>query len=253
MIPKIIHCIWFGGAQYPPLIAMCIDSWRKYCPDYEIKIWNEDNFDINCCRYVKEAHAVGKWAFVADYARLFALRKYGGIYMDTDVELTGSLDRYLHHKAFGGFCGNGVENNRWIFTALFGAQKGNPWIEYLLSYYSDKRFIKSFGKLDKTTNVVIITKMTRDRYGANIDGTYQDLGDVVLYPADHFGARIQDDGTPFPCEEYPTENSVAIHHCAGSWKTKIARPTTPLGLIGYNVKKFKDSIGSRLTAMRVKV
>lgn len=103
MIPKIIHYIWFGGNPLPELAVKCIESWKKYCPDYEIMIWDERNFDVSVCAYTKEAYDAKKWAFVSDYVRLKALYEYGGIYMDTDVELVKSLDGFLHEKAFSGF------------------------------------------------------------------------------------------------------------------------------------------------------
>ena len=98
MIPKTIHYCWFGRNKKSPLIEMCIDSWKKYCPNYGIKEWNEDNFDINQCQFVKEAYATKKWAFVSDYARLYILKEHGGIYMDTDVEVIKPLDRFLVHS-----------------------------------------------------------------------------------------------------------------------------------------------------------
>lgn len=250
MIPKIIHCIWFGGAPYPPLVEMCLASWRRYCPDYEIMKWDENNFDIDRCRFAREAHAVGKWAFVADLARLAVLREHGGIYMDTDVELKGPLDKYLHHKAFGGFCGD--KDNRWIFTALFGAERDNRWITRLLSYYDDRRFIGRSGSLDETTNVRIITQITRDEFGVKMNDEFQDLGDVAIYPADHFGAMANDDGSPIPGEEPPSERSVAFHHCLASWTNKSVRPKDPLGYLQYKFNKIKQSIVQRARAIKAR-
>ena len=157
MIPKIIHYCWFGRNDKSPLAEKCIDSWEKYCHDYEIKEWNEDNFDINCCQFVKEAYATKKWAFVADYARLYILKEYGGIYMDTDVEVIRPLDDFLVNFAFAG-----IEHESNISTALIGSEANNPWITYLLTYYDNRRFIRLHGKCDTTTNVEIITKMTQD-------------------------------------------------------------------------------------------
>lgn len=95
MIPKVIHYCWFGGNEKSEIIKQCIASWKKYCPDYEIIEWNESNFDINCCQYVKEAYEAKKWAFVSDYARYKIIYEHGGIYLDTDVELLDNLDKYL--------------------------------------------------------------------------------------------------------------------------------------------------------------
>ncbi len=100
MIPKVIHYIWFGKGKKNELIEGCMKSWKKYCPDYEIKEWNEDNFDINSNQYVKEAYDNKKWAFVSDYVRLYALYNEGGVYLDTDCELLGNIDEFLANNAF---------------------------------------------------------------------------------------------------------------------------------------------------------
>lgn len=102
MIPKIIHYCWFGGNPLPELAVKCIESWKKYCPDYEIKRWDESNFDLNCCDYVKEAYQAKKWAFVSDYVRFKVLYDEGGLYFDTDVELIKSIDDILAHGPFMG-------------------------------------------------------------------------------------------------------------------------------------------------------
>ena len=103
MIPKVIHYCWFGKKPLPPLAVNCIDSWKKFCPDYEIIEWNEKNFDINSNTYVREAYENKKWAFVSDYVQLYALYNYGGIYMDTDVQVLKPLDAFLNDQAFSGF------------------------------------------------------------------------------------------------------------------------------------------------------
>lgn len=100
MIPKVIHYCWFGDKPIPKMAKKCLKSWGKYCPGYEIKLWNEDNFDLNCNQYVKEAYEAKKWAFVTDYARLYIVYHYGGIYLDTDVELIQPLDSLLKEQAF---------------------------------------------------------------------------------------------------------------------------------------------------------
>ena len=102
MIPRIIHYCWFGGNQLPELAQKCIESWKKYFPDYEIKEWNESNFDLNCCDYVKEAYTAKKWAFVSDYARFWILYNYGGLYFDTDVEVIRDMSEIVNRGAFMG-------------------------------------------------------------------------------------------------------------------------------------------------------
>ena len=208
-IPKIIHYVWVGGKPKPDSVLKCIESWKKFCPDYEIKEWNESTFDINSNMFVKEAIENRKFAFASDYIRLYALWTEGGIYMDTDVELVKPLDEFLVHRAFSGF-----ENAVWIPTAVMGAEKEHPWIKLLLSYY-DGRHIAVNGKLDTTTNVQIISAQTRLFYDIKMNDTYQELeDDLVFYPHDWFCPKN------YVTEVIEsTENTHAIHHFAGSWTT----------------------------------
>ena len=152
MIPKKIHYCWFGGKELPELAKKCIASWEKFCPDYEIIRWDESNFNINICKYVTEAYQNKKFAFVTDYVRLYAMHTQGGIYMDTDVELTKNLDIFLDNQGFSGF-----ESEEHIPTGIMASEKGFSLFEELLSYYTDRSFVKEDGALDTTTNVEIIT------------------------------------------------------------------------------------------------
>ena len=131
MIPKKIHCVWFGKGEMNERAKHCIETWKKVLPDYEIKIWNEDNFDINYNDFTKKAYENKKWAYVSDVARLWALYNEGGIYMDTDVEVYKSLDEFLNEEAFTGF-----EDINYPVTATLGSQKGNPVIKMMLDYYN---------------------------------------------------------------------------------------------------------------------
>ena len=148
MIPKIIHYVWVGGKPLTPLAKKCIASWKKYCPDYEIRRWDENNFNINENLYCKEAYENKKWAFVSDYIRVKVLYDYGGIYMDTDVEVIKPLDRFLVHKAFSGY-----ENETSIPTGIIASEKKGKWIEALLRDYDDKKFILEDKKMNLETNV----------------------------------------------------------------------------------------------------
>lgn len=208
MIPKIIHYCWFGKNKKSPLVQKCIASWKHYCKDYDIREWNEDTFDIESCSFTKEAYAAKKWAFVSDYARLSILKKHGGIYVDTDVEIIRPLDCFLQHKAFSGF-----ENNTAIPTGIMGAEAGNPWIAYLLTYYDKRHFISWNGKCNTTTNVKIITRMTKNAYPFHADNTYQELENVVIYPKEYFCPKDYTTG-----QIHCTENTYCIHHFNGSWK-----------------------------------
>ena len=153
MIPKIVHYCWFGRGMKPQSVEKYIESWHKFLPDYQFKEWNEDVFDINCNLYVKEAYENRKFAFVTDYVRLYALYTDGGIYMDTDVEVLGSYDQFLHHHAFSGF-----ETDGNVPTGMMAAEKGSIWAKELLEGYLNRTFVKKDGTLDMTTNTVVITK-----------------------------------------------------------------------------------------------
>ncbi|WP_169709451.1 glycosyltransferase family 32 protein [Deferrisoma camini] len=185
MIPKIIHCCWFGGAQKGEIAMACLDSWRSFLPDYEIVEWNETNFDIESVRYVQEAYRAKKWAFVADYVRLWALYNYGGIYLDTDVRVFRSFDSFLVHNAFTGF--EYFAGRLAPVTAVMGAIKGHSWIGELLAEYDGATFLRSFGGMDLKTNTVRITENLINKYGVKNDDTYQVVGDDLhIYPSYYF-------------------------------------------------------------------
>ena len=136
MIPKVIHYCWFGGNPMPKLAKKCIKSWKKYLPDYEIIEWNESNFDINCCNYVKEAYQEQKFAYVSDYARLKIIYDNGGIYLDIDVEIIKPLDDLLKYDSFFGF-----ENPEFIATGLgFGAVKHNKIVKQMMDEYGNNHY-----------------------------------------------------------------------------------------------------------------
>ena len=212
MIPKKIHYCWFGKNPLPETAQNCIASWRKYCPDYEIIEWNEDNFDVNYCAYSAEAYASKKWAFVSDVARLYALVAEGGIYMDTDVEVLKSLDDLLNHQAFSGF-----EAYDRIPTGLMACEKGNPFFRDLLSEYDTAHFIKSNGEMDLTTNVTRITD-TCLQYGLVLNNTLQTVNGFTLFPKDYFCPKDFDTKIM-----EITENTYTIHHFDGSWMPEEER------------------------------
>lgn len=232
MIPKTIHYCWFGRGQMPESAKKCIESWRKYLPDYEIKEWNEDNFDINSNCYVKQAYESRKFAFVTDYVRLYALASEGGVYMDTDVEVLKSFDPFLHHPAFSGF-----ENNNYVTTGMMASEKNGKWVTELLDEYDNRCFIMPDGSLDTTTNTVVITK-NMVKHGLILNNTFQDIeGLATMYPSEYFCPKDHTTGQLFV-----TENSVCIHHFACSWQPKISRIRHRLKLIvgkilGYSISR----------------
>ena len=239
MIPKILHYCWFGGKPLPMEAKKMIDTWKKNCPDYELKEWSESNFNINCCSYVREAYDSKKWAFITDYVRLKVIYDYGGIYMDTDVEVCKNLDGLLKWDAFSGF-----ESDKDIPTGTMGSVAGNEWIGYLLSYYDQRHFILEDGSLDLTTNVSTITRMTKEKYNINLNNEFQIFGNnMALYPFEFLCAKYHSDGTLFV-----TENTYTSHHFAGSWLPKDLKFRHKLKLFLYNFfgKNIVDYIVAKL-------
>lgn len=210
MIPKIIHYCWFGGKPMPEDVKSNIASWKKHCSDFKFYEWNESNFDINQNEYCKEAYLSKKWAFVTDYVRLKVLHDLGGIYMDTDVEVVKSLKPLCTFNAVSGY-----ESDTYIQTGTLGASKNNEWINMLLESYNDRHFIKKDGSYDTTTNVVVITHLTSDKYNLNLHGQKIIFGDnMVILPFEYLCAKNLVDG-----KIYRTGETYTIHHYNGSWLT----------------------------------
>ena len=162
MIPKIIHYCWFGGNPLPEDAKRCIASWKHYMPDYEIKEWNESNFDIRCNTYCEQAHGAKKYAFVSDYARLWILYQEGGIYFDTDVEVIKSLDNIIAKGAFMG-CETSPTKDNQIITVNpglgLGVEPKNPIYKELLDLYNKRSFILNDGSMDLKTIVTTTTEV----------------------------------------------------------------------------------------------
>lgn len=209
MIPKVIHYCWFGGNPLPADAEKYIDSWKKHCPDYQIIEWNEKNFDVNQLAYTKEAYDAGKWAFITDYVRLYALYNQGGIYMDTDVEVIKNLDEFLTEKGFSGF-----EREDCVPTGIMAAEKGNKFIYKLLSEYDNLHFLQADGSLDMTTNVKRITRSALAE-GLVLNNKKQRLENFTFYPTEYF--------CPKNCRTMEinlTDSTYTIHHFSGSWNGK---------------------------------
>ena len=207
MIPKTIHYCWFGGNELPPLAKKCIKSWKKYCKGYKIIRWDESNFDISSTPlYVRQAYEAKKWAFVTDYVRLWAMTKYGGIYMDTDVEVVKPIDKFLKHQAFSGF-----ESDTDIPTGIMACEKDFPLFLELLKYYKDAVFIKADGSYNLIDNVATITRICSEK-GLIRDNTFQVVDGFALYPTEFFCPINMSSG------KYDrSENTVTIHWFNGSW------------------------------------
>lgn len=209
MIPKKIHYCWFGRGEKPKLAKKCIESWKKYCPDYEIVEWNEDNFDINQNEYTKYCYNNKKFAFLSDYARLMVVYKEGGIYFDTDVEVIKSFDALLNNKAFVGF-----ETDEYVNTGVgFGAEKNNPVIEQMIREY-DKL---SDGK-SGTIGCPILNTEALKKSGLKLNGQTQSLKNVTVYSAEYFNPYDAPTG-----RLSKSENTYSIHWYAASWMSKRKR------------------------------
>ena len=217
MIPKIIHYCWFGGKPLPRSAEKCIASWKKYLPGYEVKRWDESNFDVNAIPYTREAYAACKYAFVSDYARFWILYHYGGVYFDTDVEVIRPIDDIINR---GGFLG--VESNRnGIYTVNpglgFAATQGTAVIGEMMNLYSTFHFINTDGALDLKNIVEITTEYLSARGLENTD-EIQQCYDFTIYPKDYFCPIDYDTR-----ELKITDNTRTIHHYAESWVPKSTR------------------------------
>ena len=209
MIPRIIHYCWFGRGTMPELAVKCIESWHKYMPDYEYKLWNEDIFDIDSNQYVKEAYESGKYAFVTDYVRLFALYQEGGIYMDTDVEVLKPYDDLMDLTGFIGFEGTKYSP---VGTGTMACLPGSEWALEQMKAYEGIHFINEDGSYDLMTNPTRITaRMCRGGFIQN--GKEQDYKDMHVFPVEYFCPR-QTTG-----ELFFTEKTYCDHHFMGSWNT----------------------------------
>ena len=224
MIPKIIHYCWFGGNALPDYAMNCISSWKKYCPDYEIKEWNEQNFDINICAYVKEAYTCRKWAFVSDYARFWILYNYGGIYFDTDMEITKPINEIIQKGSFMGYeayCNIEFLNPRkehLINPGLgIGAEKNSVLYREILDYYNCQNFVKDDGSINIITVVERISRLFADK-GIKLDGKMCNIEGITIYPEDFFCPINYANG-----KMCITDNTVSIHHYEMSWQSSISK------------------------------
>ena len=206
MIPKIIHYCWFGGNPLPKSAIKCINSWRKFCPDYEIIEWNEKNFDVSVNKYVKEAYDAKKYAFVSDYARLYALYTHGGIYLDTDVEVLKSFDDLLENNGVFGF-----EEKNFVATSFMAVSPKNDLIKEFLDTYSNRIFKNTDGKIDTTTNVDVLTKMLCSK-GLIQNNVEQEFEGNIIFPKEYFSPYDY-----IKSINNSTKNTYCIHWYDVSW------------------------------------
>lgn len=203
MIPKIIHYCWFGRNPKPQKVLEYINGWKKLCPDYEIKEWNEDNFNVNILPFTREAYKVQKYAFVSDVCRLYALLHEGGIYLDTDVRLMKNFDSFLNLKSF-----IGKEVPFKVGTAVIGAESTCAWLKNFYDSYRDKHFITRKGFYNDLENTAILTQLLNRLYPS-----YKN--ELEIFDIDVFCGKL------YAKKQYViSDRTVAVHEFSGTWMKK---------------------------------
>lgn len=228
MIPKIIHLCWMSGDPFPSDIQKCIDSWKRILPDYEIWLWDTKRFDLSTSVWVTEAYDKKKYAFCADYIRMYALFNYGGVYLDSDVEVLRSFNDLLTLPYFIGY-----ESKQYFEAAVIGAEKGNPFIGDVLAYYKDRHFVKENGSLDIQIMPEVMMNVTNSKWKRvlinEISDFINDPTIINVFPYDWF-SPIDSTGKRYVLRV--SKNTYCIHHFASAWvdwRVKLL-----VKLFGYN-------------------
>lgn len=198
MIPKILHYCWFGGKEKPQEVNEYMETWKRMLPDYQLMEWNESNFDYKARTYTREAYTLKKYAFVSDVCRLEALYQYGGLYLDTDIEVVGSFKPFEDLKSFIGY-----EVNDLVGTGVIGAEKKAEWIKIFLDTYKEKDFYMKDGSLNITPNTITLTKL--------LPSIPVDIRPTI-FPLETFCAKHWKTH-----EIIRNETTVSIHHYRDSW------------------------------------
>lgn len=208
MIPKIIHYCWFGRGEFSPAIRMCIDSWRKFCPEYEIKCWNEDNSPMNLS-WVSEAYKHRKFAFMADYVRFYVLYHEGGVYMDTDMLLTKPIDEFLQEKAF-----IGREDQYNTSMGIIGCVKGHPFCKMCLDYYDQCKF----DMVHPPIITRFITPLLFDFGFSEVDENQHLTNGLTIYKSEYFyPIHYSQEFDLSDVYSYAKPNTYGIHLWNKSW------------------------------------
>lgn len=227
MIPKIIHYCWFGRGEKPELAKKCIASWRKSCPDFEIREWNEGNCDYLSIPFMAEAYAAKKYAFVSDVMRLIVLEQYGGVYFDTDVEVLRDISPLLDDEGFIGF-----ENDQFVNSGqVMAAKAHHPVIQAMIEEYKKLHFTNADG----TATPVGCPRLNTDvmeRFGLIRNGREQVVAGIHVYSADYFNPMDSTTG-----KLMKTENTYSIHWYSMSWLPKRVQMKAKMGRILRRVLK----------------
>lgn len=237
MIPKMIHLCWLSGDPYPPKIARCLESWKRYLPDYEIVLWDTNRFDLDSSLWVKQAFEKKKYAFAADFIRFYALYHYGGIYLDSDVEVLKGFDDLLDLPYF-----MGAEKAQTPEAAIIGAEKGCDWIKQCLDYYQNRSFIKEDGSLDikklpeiMVEQIQILKPLCALSLEDSLNIRQMDMQKEVLVFSDIFFSPKVFDSREVELTSY----TYAIHHYQNSWFSPKAKAyyrfrTFLIRILGYS-------------------
>ena len=237
MIPKIIHYVWLGNNEPNSLAKKCISLWKDKCPDFTVMLWNEENSPISSFTFCREAYEEHKYAYVSDVIRLWALYNYGGIYLDTDLEVLHSLNRFLLNKAFIGF----QKDDLLLQTAIMGFEKNDENVFQLLKMYESMHFINNDGTLNLIPNTWSFTKYFENK-GLKRNNLEQNVAGVEIYPSDFFCPIDWEYG-----EKIITENTYAIHHFDGSWM----KPSKTKAMARYLGVKRTRQLKSILRKLRL--
>ena len=231
MIPKIIHYCWFGRGEKPELAKKCIASWEKFCPDFEIREWNEDNCDYLAMPFMAEAYAAKKYAFVSDVMRLIVLEQYGGVYFDTDVEVVRDISPLLSDEGFIGF-----ENDRFVNSGqVMAAVPQHPVVQAMIEEYKKLHFTNADGSVNAVGCPHLNTDVM-ERFGLVRNGTEQVVAGVHVYPADRFNPLDSTTG-----RLNKTENTYSIHWYSMSWLPKRTRMKAKLGRVVRRILRIGKS------------
>lgn len=198
MIPRKIHYCWFGNRPIPNKLEKYLNTWQKYCPDYEIKLWSEKNFDVYSHPFTKRAYENNKFAFVSDYVRAYALYNEGGVYLDTDVELKQNLNIFLENEAFSGF-----ELRGSPISAVWGSIAKHSLIDELLRYYDSVVFSVEQEPNTRTISNILVKNFSIDPKKNCLQIGNNGKNTIHIYPAEYFCL-----------DQLP---NYATHHFEGSW------------------------------------
>ena len=221
MIPKIIHYCWFGRGEKPELAKKCIASWRKFCPDFEIREWNEDNCDYLAMPFMAEAYAAKKYAFVSDVMRLIVLEQYGGVYFDTDVEVIRDITPLLDDEGFIGF-----ENDRYVASGLtIAAVEHHPVIQAMIAEYKELHYAQADDSV-MPVGCPLLNSNVMERFGLVRNGQEQVVAGIHVYPEDFFNPMDSTTG-----KLNKTKNTYSIHWYSMSWLPSHTQIRVKIGRI----------------------